>query len=1290
MRTSVMRAFVVAELLTIGLMVTSGSAATREQVEADWQRQDQALLERIRRAGIARFAEVQLQWPGLEASQQAGLAVPLLSAPALDGRLDDACWTRATTAPPGPPDQPVRPVLRLARDAKHLYIGATFPAAAEPCFYPATTAADASGAVDGIKNGRYAFHTGQEPNPWWQVDLQELRAIGRVVIYNRLDYPPGLTNAYKLVVLTSDDGKTWTQRYDNARKPFGGATSGKPLSVDLSAAGKDGGPLQARFVRLQLPSERPIFLHLDEVEIYAPDKPDENIALGRPADQSSRSPWSRGGRLFSIDGIGVGLLDDGKTLRVTANGAALPDTQARLARHGGQTNVEVALPLARMPRGFPAKFTPFHSPPIRLAGGPAGKWRIAWPEKPTLGFGRNRIALELHADEALTAPIELTVEAVVFTRMRPETRPIARQTMTAAGTFPVEFTIDLEGAAAVIVTARQDGMSVRDGRSFLVAPLQQTLRRAGRLASEFDVALPKGFDDLCRRAEALDQSEKTVGPDPATRAALCREARWTAREIAFANPLIDFDKLLLVKRFTQETYPDICLNHMPWVSRPGGDICVVTLTGHDRPAEVRTLLDGRLGPGHVHGADLWWDPDRVVFGYAKAKSDQPPAGWLVRGTNFDLRRNEEPTHLFEVGIDGSGLRQLTSGEWSDLDPTYLANGDVAFVSERCACSLQCNELDKDETSCNLYVMRGDGSHIRQMSVSKDGDYLPHALADGSIAYTRWEYQERSWAHIQSVWVIRPDGTGADALYKQHMNNPWALEDMRSIPQNGKLSAIATGHHTLAAGPVVVVDPDPGLNDPAGIRIVTPGVYPPEGGMTGTAVDEGGVVDNGGFYMTPWPLSERTFLVSYTYGPQTDAAGYAIYLIDVHGTKELVYRDPDISCSVPIPLAPRRKPLIVADVTDRSKDYAVCTLANVAYGVEGIDPKRIHYLRIASRDQWPYDNTHGGQRYEPDVKGVMVNWTPARVIGTVPVEADGSASFRVPADVPVYFQLLDENQMELRRMRSFISFQPGEIRGCAGCHETRAVAPPMTHGPFPLAMMREPRIPTPSPWGDRAISFLRDVQPVFDRHCTGCHAGAEPAGGLDFSGGLTARYNRAYDTIQAHGLISRSNVGDDAKVTPPLAFGSHKSKLVEVLRDGACSKRAKLSSADWLRLVTWIDLNGPYHDGFINKRPAVAPYDLPADAELVRQIAAIHAKRCASCHQPNDVTRADWIDLRRPEQSRFLTAPLSTDADGTGLCQPHVYRDCNDPDYQAVLKLVETAVTKAWQRPRRDVKGLVQR
>lgn len=986
--------------------------------------------------------------------------------------------------------------------------------------------ADAAGAVDGIKDGKYAFHTNLEANPWWQVDLGEVRPIARLVVFNRLDYAPGLHNADHLEVLTSDDGTQWTLRYQNGGKHFGGITGAPPLDIAFPPG------LAARFVRLRIPSSQPVFFHLDEVELYGPDAPDENIALRRPADQSSISIWSTNKLVLDQE-------------------AALPQFIEFSIEHG-----------------------------LRLA-------------------------------EDLQ-------------RRGVETRAVADR-------------------------------------------LRQWQR------------------------EPIDESSDSSGVALRDR---YLAVRWAVRQLVFQNPLLDFDQLLIVKRFTQQAYPDICLNHMPWVSRPGGDICVLTLQGPDGQPLVREVLQGQLGPGHVHGIDLHWDGRRVVFGYAMKESDEPPAGWLDRTTSYDLRRTVEPIHIFEVGLDGKNVRQLTYGEWSDLDPAYLPNEDIVFVSERCGYSLQCNEWDKDETSCNLYVMHADGSNIRRLSASKDGDYLPHCLDDGSIGYCRWEYQERGWAHIQSIWTVRPDGTGADALFKQHINDPWALEGVRSIPgtTTRKLVAVAAGHHTLATGPIVIVTPTVGMNDSRGIEIVTPDVLPPEGGMSGVPVAEGGTRDGGGLYSTPWALSDKFFLASYSFSDeQTEEKGYGIYLVDVYGNKELIYRDPEISCFTPIPLRPRIRPIVLTDHTDARQGYATVVVAEAAFGVEGVPAEQARYLRIAHRLPWPYDNHYGGQRYHevPHTQVLPPNWTPVRILGDVPLDADGSAHFQVPADLAVYFQLLDENRMELRRMRSFISFQPGEHRMCVGCHETRGEAPPSHR--FPTAAIRDPSVPIPPPWGDGPVSFLRDIQPIFDQHCTSCHSGLKPAGDLDFSGGLTARgvipafgSNRAYETIRVHELVARSEVYGDARVTQPLEFGSHRSRLIEVLRQGACGRRATLSDEQWLSLVTWIDANAPYHSNFVRKREEVEPYDLPADQELIAKIAAIHARRCQACHEPADVTRADWIDLHEPSKSRFLVAPLAKSDGGSQRCGDGIYRNRQDPDYQELARLLQAAVELAWERPRRDL------
>ena len=328
------------------------------------------------------------------------------------------------------------------------------------------------------------------------------------------------------------------------------------------------------------------------------------------------------------------------------------------------------------------------------------------------------------------------------------------------------------------------------------------------------------------------------------------------------------------------------------------------------------------------------------------------------------------------------------------------------------------------------------------------------------------------------------------------------------------------------------------------------------------------------------------------------------------------------------------------------------------------------------------------------KRILDNWTPVRILGDVPVERDGSAHFRVPADTAVYFQLLDENRMELRRMRSFISFQRGEQRACAGCHESRVVVP--RAAPTPLAALRPPSSLIPPPWGDRPVNFLRDVQPVLDRHCASCHSGLKPAGGLDFCGGLTSfdlavpgyGYNRAYATIMERGLVSCSPArAQDATITPPLAYGAHRSKLIETLAKPPHAARVKLSADDRLRLTMWIDANAPYHDVFVNKRAPLPAYDLAADMELLKQIRSVHDRRCASCHKPAEVSRLDWVNLREPQKTLFLAAPLAGPADPTSKCKGAVYASPSDPDYRVLSAAVNEAVRISWQRPRRDLQAL---
>ena len=758
-------------------------------------------------------------------------------------------------------------------------------------------------------------------------------------------------------------------------------------------------------------------------------------------------------------------------------------------------------------------------------------------------------------------------------------------------------------------------------------------RLAGELAG-------RELADLERLREELAQALRSRGDDDASARRIWLAMRATARRIVLARPELDFAELLHIRRYPAHSHRNITGSQYPWVHKPGGDIYRQDLRGDAPP---RPVLAGRLGPGHVHGMDLDYDAAGAVFAWARQDDWPPPADPVSGDHAFELRGRQSPTHIYEIRLDGSAPRQITNDPyWSDLEPTCLADGRVAFASDRSGRSSECGKFSADHTVINLYACRRDGSGLARLSDNKDIDRYPHALDDGSIVYTRWDYQERHFLEIHSLWTIRPDGTQSEALFKQHLGRPFGLRDARPIPGCRKLVAVATGHHTFAYGPVVVVDPDCGVNAESGIRIVTPGVKPQEGPQGGTSVDGGGPPDRGGVYQTPWALSQSVFLASYSPTPQpTPSAGgansnsFAIYVIDVHGNKELLVRDALLSCSFPIPLRRRPRPPVlpaVEPIAHRPGESpeaatAVCYVSDLYDGVSDLEPGRARYIRISQRVGWPLDKQIGAMRWIPgnawENRFGFWSWAPVRVIGTVAVEKDGSACFRVPADTAVYFQALDENHMELWRMRSHVTLQAGETRGCRGCHQTQDSAPRRMAVATPLALAKGPVTPTAPPWGgDRLLGYEWLVQPVLDRQCVRCHAGREPKAGLDFSAdraddGFVQSFRTMFGLARGatkpdakKALVACSNRFSGGSVSKLTEFGSHRSRLIKALLGEAHRKRVRLSEAEWQALVTWVDANAPYYDTFFNRRPPGGGppvrdvrVNLPAALDTARSVTA---------------------------------------------------------------------------------------
>lgn len=771
---------------------------------------------------------------------------------------------------------------------------------------------------------------------------------------------------------------------------------------------------------------------------------------------------------------------------------------------------------------------------------------------------------------------------------------------------------------------------------------QETAPAQAAVAKENHARAMAAFQELHERAKA--------SPADLTQ---CRrgylKVRQAVRQVVFANPDVNFDRVVFGVRQAPRNSGNITVGR--WNTHtPGGDIYVKRGFRPEDPAQP--LLAGRIGPGHVRGLELSWDADKMVFAYA------PQAGRAGGGVPLPEKNDlggyfgqgvgavEEMSHLFEMNIDGTGLRQLTDDPFhADQEPTYLPNGDIVFVSDRSYFGSQCaGALEQDNMILNLYRCDSEGRNIQALSNNKDFDRHPHVMDTGQLLFLHWEYQERHLWQTHTLWTSRPDGSMTDALYKQHIDSgPMSLREARQIYGQRKLAAIACGHHNYDQGAVFLVNYAAGINESEGMRNVTPGVSGTEGGYGRVRpVAEGGVRDGGGHYMFPYPLSDKSFLVSYSYKRPEENAGqnFALYYIDVWGNKELIHRDKRMSVAFLSPLRPTPRPPILEErpaERARGPRYAVASVVDVHAGWPDLETAKVKYLRISQKVPWPcvrdeskscgFNDLHWMPSAWDPVLG-MWDWGTARVIGIVPVEDDGSAHFKVPADQTVYFHALDENFLELRRMRSNVTFRAGESRSCIGCHESRAVTPPRRPR-IPLALLREPATPVPPPWGDRIVpDYEQHIQPIFDRHCAGCHGQDDPDGGLELTSRRVDGYMQSYRTLfglsakdptpfaksywsiwhpnepplsdEAHNaaktflrnvlrdppaeqLVTVADYTGGAEVTRPLQFGSARSKLTLTLLEYPTHlEEVKLSRDEWMSLVTWVDLNAQYWGTFVEK------------------------------------------------------------------------------------------------------------
>ena len=681
-------------------------------------------------------------------------------------------------------------------------------------------------------------------------------------------------------------------------------------------------------------------------------------------------------------------------------------------------------------------------------------------------------------------------------------------------------------------------------------------------------ALPDG-PDVAAAASALARlrrrAETAASLDESGRRALYREIRWCIRTAALANPRLAGKRIAFMKRrrFPCQMLHEYIAYFADHSGIFGGSVCVLEDPG--RSLDTRDLIRGRLPPGCYSGLTTSYDGRTLYFAYAECYGKKIPFG------SYD-----QPHYgLLAIDLDDDdAILQLTEGPYDDFDPCPLPDGGIAFMSTRRGGFTRCNNPWEPIQVYTLHRMDADGSNLRALSYHETNEWHPRVLNDGRIVYSRWDYVDRSAANFHGLWVTNPDGTASQILFGNYTRRVTACFEPQPIPGSDKILFVAGAHHACVGGSLVLLDPGRASLDPEtgrdrldAVEVLTPGVCFPEAeGWPKT------------YFHSPHPLSEDVYLVSFGDGPipgmssggKHDSTG--LYYLDRFGNLELLYRDPRWACMYPVLLAPRPRPPVVESVRREALgEEGEFFLTDVARSLmplpEGRTVRRLRIFRILPKTTPTVNQPRIGH----------ANAESARVLlGTVPVEADGSAYFRAPARVPLYFQAVDADGRAVQSMRSDVYLQPGERRGCVGCHE------PVGATPVPRdtrALARPPSRIEPGPPGTRPMGYPRLVQPVLDRHCVPCHDGTKGKQKSDLvltgeaAGPFSASYVNLKPYLRWHECGGASI---DQTVTRPGRCGADASPLRDVLADAVHAPALDLPDADRRRLLVWLDANVPFY------------------------------------------------------------------------------------------------------------------
>ena len=790
-----------------------------------------------------------------------------------------------------------------------------------------------------------------------------------------------------------------------------------------------------------------------------------------------------------------------------------------------------------------------------------------------------------------------------------------------------------------------------------------------------------------------------------------------AMQTALVDGKLGFRDILLVKRYAL-SISHVYVYHVEGY-RPGGGLYIYSPS--EGGGEIKCIFDA--GKGMITTADLSYDGKEIVFAMK--------CGGMVQcrpiAHAFDIPRDvpENNYQVYRIDVDGTGLKQLTKDTSNNLDPCWLPDGGIAFISDRKPAYAYCYVV----TSPVVYRMDRDGKKHKRLSANYLMDFTPSVGNEGQIVYTRWEYVDRAACPIQSLWTMNPDGTGVAGLYGNRVLNPGTFMDAQPVPGRKTFIATATNHNGPCRGGIVLIDPTKGANNLKALVNLTPEI---------DIYRAGGQYGNGlrGPYEKPMPIGNDMFLVSNN--GMVELRDFECNVV------RLVKPGDGMGFYSPQPVvATEKPPVIVGTPMDRtaalpedgsvSGNWASIYMVDVYNGLEPhVKRGEITHVAVVQEleksTHTPQDNfdPYTGKKRKIAAFGFQfplvscgATYAAKKVWGFAKVDKDGRAAFQVPSEVPIYFLALDKEGRAVQRMRSFTHFMPGEVQGCVGCHADRNSASPRMD--MTKRTRETPRELVKPAWGVKGFSYAEVVQPVFDRHCIKCHNARSRPNNVDLSGDKTDFFNVSYDVLSRTGTMGMwkwhihgtrrgpehdasrgmspytewiwtiNGAGHNTLEIDPYRWGSPASRLADIVRSGhpdADGKpRVSVPDEDRRRVYLWIDLNVPYygtassnHKRRIGSRRMYPP-------KLDAALAEVSKRRCVECHAQK-LPRTFYTRFENPRDNDFLLAPLAKSAGGTEKCGKVVFASTADPDYRKIIETFEPIHKLLDETPRADMAGFV--